>query len=115
MLPKRIRTIAIPAFENRTNNSRLSERITAALAREFISRTRYRIVADPREADAVLTGTVVNLLSYSTLFDPKMIPGPLQNAVERQFGVDCDPGLDEDPEAVGAFPRGHALIVSKAR
>ena len=40
---------------------------------------------------------------------------PFQNAVERQFGVDCDPGLDEHPEAVGAFARGHARIVSKAR
>jgi hypothetical protein len=40
---------------------------------------------------------------------------PLQNAVERQFGVDCDPGIHEHPEAVGPFPRGHARIVSKAR
>jgi len=40
MLPKRIHTIAIPAFGNATNNYKLSERITGALTREFISRTR---------------------------------------------------------------------------
>ena len=40
---------------------------------------------------------------------------PFENAVERQFGVDCDPGIHEHPEAVGPFPRGHAFIVSEAR
>ena len=70
LLPKRIHTIAIPAFGNATNNYKLSERITAALTREFISRTRYRIVADPNQAEAVLTGAVINSLSYSTVYDP---------------------------------------------
>ena len=40
---------------------------------------------------------------------------PFENAVERQFGVDCDPGIHEHPEAVCPFPRGHAFIVSEAR
>src|SRR5438552_18062123 len=70
LLPKRIHTIAIPAFGNATNNYKLSERITTALTREFISRTRYKIVANTEQADATLTGAVVNLLSYSTLLDP---------------------------------------------
>ena len=70
LVPKRIHTIAIPAFGNATNNYKLSERVTTAVAREFLSRSRYRIVADTEQADAVLTGAVVNLLSYSTVFDP---------------------------------------------
>jgi len=70
MVPKRIHTIAIPAFGNATNNYKLSERVTAAVTREFLSRTRYRIVAEAGQADAALTGAVVNLLSYSTVFDP---------------------------------------------
>jgi len=56
LLPERIKTIAIP--------------LPAAITREFISRTRYRIVADPEKADAVLHGGVVNYLSYPTIFDP---------------------------------------------
>jgi hypothetical protein len=70
LVPKRIHTIAIPAFGNATNNYKLSERVTTAVTREFISRSRYRIVPDAEQADAVLSGAVVNLLSYSTVFDP---------------------------------------------
>ena len=38
--------------------------ITTAVTREFISRTRYRVVTNAEQADATLTGAVVNLLSY---------------------------------------------------
>src|SRR5690349_12416645 len=70
LLPKKIHTIAIPSFANVTTRYKLTERLTADVAREFISRTRYRIVADPNEADAVLTGVVANYLSYPVVLDP---------------------------------------------
>ncbi len=69
-LPQHIRTIAIPAFANATTRHRLTERLPAAITREFLSRTRYRIVADPEQADAVLRGTVLSYVSYPTVFDP---------------------------------------------
>jgi hypothetical protein len=70
LLPKRIRTIAIPAFANVTTRYRLAERLPAALTREFVSRTRYQIVADPNLADAILQGVVVNYVSYPVIFNP---------------------------------------------
>jgi len=70
LLPKRIHTIAIPAFGNATTKYKLSEQLTGAVTREFISRTRYRIVADPNQAEAILTGAVINFFSYPTIFDP---------------------------------------------
>jgi hypothetical protein len=70
LLPKRIRTIAIPAFGNATTKYKLSEQLTSAVTREFISRTQYRIVADPNQAEAILTGAVINFYSYPTIFDP---------------------------------------------
>jgi len=70
MLPKNIKTIAIPAFGNTTTRYRLGELLTGAIAREFISRTRYQIVAEPDQADAVLTGTVTSFVSYPTTYDP---------------------------------------------
>ncbi len=69
-LPRHIRTIAIPAFANLTTRHRLTERLPGAITREFLSRSRYRIVADPEQADAVLRGTVVNYVSYPTVVDP---------------------------------------------
>jgi hypothetical protein len=70
LLPAKIKTIAVPPFANVTTRYRVSDRLAAAVTREFISRTRYRIVADPNAADAVLTGSVVNFMAYPTIFDP---------------------------------------------
>ena len=70
MLPKTIKTIAVPAFGNVTMRYKLTDRISANVAREFIERTRYGVVADPKKADAVLSGAVVNFTSYPTTFDP---------------------------------------------
>jgi len=70
LLPKTIKTIAIPAFGNATVRSRLARLITADLTREFISRTHYAIVAEPERADAVLSGALINFYSYPVITDP---------------------------------------------
>ena len=70
LLPRSIHTIAIPAFGNTTTRYRLTERLPAAITREFIARTRYRVVPDTNTADAVLQGSVVNYNSYPVAFDP---------------------------------------------
>ncbi len=70
VLPKSVRTIAIPAFANNTAGYRLSDGLSGSLTREFISRTRYNVVADPNAADAVLTGSVDSIQAYPTIFDP---------------------------------------------
>lgn len=70
LLPKHIRTIAVPAFGNTTIRYKLTDRLPAAITREFLSRTRYRIVSDPNEADAVLNGYVTLYNYYPTILDP---------------------------------------------
>jgi hypothetical protein len=70
LLPKSIQTICIPAFANATTRYKLTDRLPEAVSREFISRTRYRIVPDPNRADAILKGTVLNYGSFPTVFDP---------------------------------------------
>jgi RNase P/RNase MRP subunit p29 len=69
LVPKNIRTVAIPAFGNATTRYKLTDRIPEALAREFIARTRYHVIADQNEADAVLQGSVVNFYAYPIVFD----------------------------------------------
>jgi RNase P/RNase MRP subunit p29 len=69
LMPKTVKTIAIPAFTNNTTRYKLAQRLPADITREFITRTRYRIVADPKEADAVLTGAIVNFYSYPIITD----------------------------------------------
>jgi hypothetical protein len=70
-LPAKIRTVAVPAFSNITTRYKLSDRLPGAITREFITRTRYRVVPDENEADAVLRGAVLNLLSFPNVVDQR--------------------------------------------
>lgn len=70
-MPKNIHTIAVPAWGNLTSRYKLSEWLPRAIGREFLSRTRYRITAEPNDADAILTGSVVNYLAFPNVSDPQ--------------------------------------------
>jgi len=69
LMPAAIHTIAITPFANRTIQYKLAQRLSADITREFISRTRYKIVTDPKTADAVLEGAVLNFVSYPIIAD----------------------------------------------
>jgi outer membrane lipopolysaccharide assembly protein LptE/RlpB len=70
LLPKDIRTIAVTPWANVSVQYKLSNFLTEAVSRELITRTRYKIVADPAKADAILYGSVANLFSNATVADP---------------------------------------------
>jgi outer membrane lipopolysaccharide assembly protein LptE/RlpB len=59
-LPPDVRTLAVPVFLTRTDTSGAETAITQSIIREFATRTRYRVSADPHDdADAVLHGTIL--------------------------------------------------------
>jgi Lipopolysaccharide-assembly len=68
-LPEGARTIAIPAFANQTTQYRIEQILTQAVAHEFISRTKYRVVPYAEGADLVLQGEVTSLASGAVLYD----------------------------------------------
>ena len=68
-LPAEWTTIAVPAFKNDTTRYRIEQRFTAAVIRQFVQRTKYRIVQDPASADAVLHGEVVSIETDPMLFN----------------------------------------------
>jgi outer membrane lipopolysaccharide assembly protein LptE/RlpB len=68
-LPAQWTTIAVPAFKNDTTRYRIEQRFTAAVIRQFVQRTKYRIVQDPASADAVLHGEVVSIETDPMLFN----------------------------------------------
>ena len=67
-LPSEWKTIAIPAFKNDTTTYRIEQRFTQAVIREFITRTKYRVVQDTQSADGVLTGEVLSIEANPLLF-----------------------------------------------
>jgi len=69
LIPKTINTIAVPPFDNATTRYKLTDLLPQDIGREFISRTKYQIISDPTQADAVLHGTVINYLAFPTLID----------------------------------------------
>jgi hypothetical protein len=70
LLPTDIHTIAVTPWNNIGVQYKLSNLIAEALTREMISRTRYRIVSDPAQADAVLSGAVASMSSTASIADP---------------------------------------------
>ena len=70
-LPTDVRTIAIPTFTNDTSNYRIEQALTAAVVREFTSRTNYHVVSTPSaDADATFRGTVTGAQIYGLTYDP---------------------------------------------
>lgn len=69
LLPPNLKTVSIPAFQNITIKYKLTDLMPEALAREFITRTRYRVEADPNTADMVLSGVIINYTNNPTIFD----------------------------------------------
>ena len=68
-LPSTWKAIAVPAFVNRTAHYRLEQRFTKAVIREFIARTKYKIVQNEADADAVVHGEVLTIETSPILFD----------------------------------------------
>jgi outer membrane lipopolysaccharide assembly protein LptE/RlpB len=67
--PSDWKTVAVPAFKNDTTRYRIEQRFTAAVIREFITRTKYRVVQDTASADAVLKGEVLSIDTSPVLFN----------------------------------------------
>jgi len=68
-LPTEWKTIAVPAFKNDTASYRIEQRLTEAVIRQFIERTKYRIVQDTETADGVLHGEVLTIETNPVLFN----------------------------------------------
>lgn len=60
-LPTNVNAIAIPAFINQTRDYRLEQVMTAAVVKEFITRTKLHVVSDATsDADVTLRGAVTS-------------------------------------------------------
>ena len=69
-LPQSVQTIAIPAFINQSGTYKIEQRLTAAVVREFVTRTRYHIENEPSEdADATLKGWVISASESPATYD----------------------------------------------
>jgi outer membrane lipopolysaccharide assembly protein LptE/RlpB len=89
-LPPDIKTIAIPIFSNQSSRFRIEQKLAAAVTREFIERTHYRVTPSLNGADAVLKGTVKDVRSGVITYDLKT-----GNASSLQIQVLADVRLED--------------------
>lgn len=68
-LPPDVKTIAVPIFENDTRQYHIEQQFAAAVTREFIERTKFRVTPDPSQADALLKGVVKDVRSGVVTYD----------------------------------------------
>jgi outer membrane lipopolysaccharide assembly protein LptE/RlpB len=77
VLPPDVKTLDIPSFQNETHTYHLETGLTAAVIREFDTRTHYRVIqassairpAAAKDADATLLGTVVSAQVAPVAYD----------------------------------------------
>jgi len=54
---------------NKTSTYRIEQRMTNAVVREFLERTKYRIVPTDKDADAVLSGEISSIEASAVTYD----------------------------------------------
>jgi hypothetical protein len=64
-----IRTLEVPAFVNRTTRVELEQRVTQAVAEEFVSRGRLTLVTNSAQADAILRGSIDTFNIFPIAFE----------------------------------------------
>lgn len=69
-IPQGIQTIAIPAFSSLTTDYKVGDVLPNAIAHEFIERTRFQVLKDPTQADAILKGSINRVIRAPALSDP---------------------------------------------
>src|SRR5690242_19765156 len=69
-LPPDIKTIAIPVFANKSTRFRIEQQVAAAVTREFIQRSSFRVTPERSGADAELKGTINSVHSGFLTFAP---------------------------------------------
>jgi outer membrane lipopolysaccharide assembly protein LptE/RlpB len=79
-LPPGVHVLAVPVFVNQTQTYRVEQILTRDVVREFLNRTKYRVVSSSGDsADATLKGTVVSAQSAPLTYDAQS--GRISSAV----------------------------------
>jgi outer membrane lipopolysaccharide assembly protein LptE/RlpB len=68
-IPPNVHTIAVLPLVNKTSTYRIEQRMTSAVVREFLERTKYRIVPTDNDADAVLSGEISSIEASAVTYD----------------------------------------------
>jgi hypothetical protein len=80
-----IKSIEVPSFVNRTTRVELEQRVTQAVASEFVSRGRLKLVTVPSEADVILRGSIDSFGIYPVGFNAQGLATQYQVSITAKI------------------------------
>ena len=114
-LPAPIRTLAVPTFRNETFRFKIEQSLTAAVIRELLARTSYRVQSSGEGSDAILNGAVTAIYSSPIVFDPNSgratevlitvsLRVSLENASTHEILYEANDLVFREPYQIGSDP-----------
>lgn len=83
-LPANLTKLYVAPFVNQTTRAEIDQRLTEQITQEWVRRGRFQLVSQADQADAVLSGTILNAILTPVRFDE------LGRASEYQLTVTAD-------------------------
>ncbi len=94
LYPSHIRTVHVPVFDSLSFRRNLGEQLSEAVIKEIETKTPYKVVGSPTQADSVLTCRIINdsrnMILLDWFNDPRQMQVVLRvqvNWVDRQGDV----------------------------
>ncbi len=84
LYPSHIKTVHVPVFDSLSFRRNLGEQLSEAVIKEIETKTPYKVVGNPREADSVLTCKIIQDKRSTIVLDWFNDPRQLQNVLKVQ-------------------------------
>ena len=104
-LPEDIQKIYVQPLENSTPRSQVEQILTRAISDELLIRRRYETVNTAEEADAILSGNVLNFNVRPVTFDSQGLADNFEVSISADMKFARRPIGDEEGEVLWANSR----------
>ena len=104
-LPEDIRKIYLQPLENSTPRSQVEQILTRAISDELLTRRRYELVNSADEADAILSGNVLNFNVRPVEFDSEGLADNFEVTISADMKFARRAIRDEEGEVLWANSR----------
>ncbi len=102
-LPAKLQKLYVAPFVNQTTRAELDQRLTEEVTQEWVRRGRFQLVSSAEQADAVMSGTILNAVVVPVQYDQEGRPTQYQLTVAADVQLVDRTG--EKPVTIWRDPR----------
>lgn len=92
-VPAHLETVYVATFDNETQEFDLTQRLTESVIDEFLNESRLRLAGEPRDADLLVTGTILDYQEEALQYDPGQAADP--DVFSRRVLLTVDIALED--------------------